>query len=425
MQVTRTDVSTTQIKLLIVANASELTPIKDQVVKRLGKNVKIQGFRNGKAPQSLIEKNLDQNYLQNDFLDEAMTQLYAKATQQENIRPVTRPEVSIKKFVPYTLLEYEVTTQIVGKIKLPDYKKITVPKEKVTVTAQDVTDVLSSLQTRMAEKKEVKRAAKSGDETVINFKGINAKKEPIEGAEGKDYPLHLGSGAFIPGFEDNVVGMKPGDEKSFDLTFPKDYGAKDLAGKKVTFTVTAVKVNELVEPKADDAFAAKAGPFKTIDELKQDIKKQLTAEREREAESNYQDEVLRTISDKSTVDLPDALIDQQVVFNLDEIRRKLIQNGQTYEDYLKAEEKTEADHKEELKPNATLQLKASLILAEIAEIDNVTLEPEELEIRIQMLKGQYKDAAMQAELDKPENRRDIASRMLSEKVINHVIAGIK
>ncbi len=174
----------------------------------------------------------------------------------------------------------------------------------------------------------------------------------------------------------------------------------------------------------DNDFAAKVGPFTTVEELKTDIKKQLTTEREREAEANYQDEVLRAISKKTTVDIPEALIQQQITYNLDEIRRNLMYKGQTYEEFLKSEGKTEEDYKKELAPNAQEQLKASLILSEIAEKDNVTIEPDELNIRIQMLKGQYKDAAMQAELDKPENRRDIASRMLSEKVINHVIAGL-
>ncbi|MGI9027417.1 MAG: trigger factor [Candidatus Saccharimonadales bacterium] len=422
MQITRIDNTSTQIKLLISASADELAPIKEQTVKRLGKDVKLPGFRSGKAPQALIEKNLDQNMLQNDFLDEAMTQLYAKATLQENIRPVTRPEVAIKKFVPYSMLEYEVTTEIVGNIKLPNYRNISVTQEKPVITTKDVTGVIDSLKLRMAEKKEVTRAAKSGDEAIIDFKGTNAKKEPIEGAEGSDYPLQLGSAAFIPGFEDNVIGLKPGAEKTFVLTFPKDYGAKDLAGKKVTFTVTLKKVNELVEPKADDAFAAKVGPFKSLEELKTDIKKQLTAEREREAEENYQDAVLRKLSEKTTMDIPDSLIKQQVIYNLDEIRRNLVQAGKTYEEYLKAEKKTEEAHKKELEQPAHEQLKASLILSEIAEVENITLEPEELNIRVQMLKGQYKDPAMQAELDIPENRRSIASRMLSEKVINFVIS---
>ncbi len=425
MHITKTAISSTEIKLLISADTTELTPIKEQVVTRLSQNLKLPGFRNGKVPQALIEKNIDQALLQNDFLDEAMTQLYAYATRKEDVRPVTQPRVEVKKFVPYTQLEFEVSTHVIGETKLPDYKKMSITKEKVAVFAKDITGVIDSLKTRMAEKKAVMRAAKSGDEAVIDFKAVNANKEPIENAEGADYPLQLGSGAFIPGFEENVIGMKPAEEKSFPLTFPKDYSAKDMAGQKVTFTVTLKVVNELIEPKTDDDFAAKVGPFKNMDELKADIKKQLTIEREREAEANYQDTVLHKISQAATVEIPDVLIEQQITYNLDDIRRNLVQRGQTFEEFLKAEGKTEDQYKKELKPKALDQLKASLILSEIAEKENITIEPEELDIRIQMLKGQYKDAAMQAELDKPENRRDIASRMLSEKVINFIISNLK
>lgn len=421
MQIQRNDTSATEVKMVISGNQADLAPIKESVVARLSQNVKLPGFRSGKAPKALVEKNIDQNLLQGDFLDEAMTQLYAKATRRENIRPVTRPEVTLKKFVPFTDLEFEVKTSIIGKISLPDYKKTAVKKESVSVAAKDINEVLDSLKTRMAEKKEVKRAAKSGDETVIDFKAVDADGKPVESAEGKDYPLLLGSKAFIPGFEDNLTGVKAGDEKTFSITFPKDYGASAMAGQKVEFTVNVKFVNELIEPAVDDAFAAKVGPFKTVNELKEDIKKQLTAEKERQAHENQQNAVLKAVSDKSKVEIPPALIEQQVNYNMEEIRRNAASRGQTFQELLATEGNTEEELKKSLEPQAHEQLKASLVLAEIAEVEKISITPEELDTHIEFLKGQYKDAAMQSELDKPENRKDIASRMLSEKVVNYLI----
>jgi trigger factor len=417
MHIQRTDLSSTEVKLVISAAKEDLAPIKDEVVARLGKSVKVQGFREGKAPQAVLEKNIDPSLLQGDFLDEAMTKLYAKATAQEKIRPVTRPEVSVKKFVPFTDLEFEVKTSMIGKIKLPDYKSIKIKKDPVTITAKDVDEVVESLRTRLSDKKSVDHAVKDGDEAVIDFKGADTDKKPIPGADGNDYPLMIGSKAFIPGFEENVIGMKPGEEKSFILTFPKDYGVVALANKKVTFTVTVKKVNELVKPALDDKLAEKIGPFKTLTELKEDIKRQVTAEREREATAKHQEATLKAVSNKSTVDIPQAIIDQQVIYNLDEVRRNLTYRGQTYEEFLKAEGKTEEQHRKELEPQAHEQIKSSLILGEIAEIENLSVQPEELDLHIQMLKGQYQDQAMQAELDKAENRQDIASRLLTEKVL--------
>jgi trigger factor len=422
MQIQRTDLSSTEVKLVISAGKSDLEPIKDSTVTRLGKNVKVQGFREGKAPQAILEKNIDPSLLQGDFLDEAMTQLYAKATADEKIRPVTRPEVTVKKFVPFTELEFEVKTNVIGKVKLPDYKKIKVKKDPVTITAKDVDEVVESLRTRLSEKKPVERAVKDGDEAIIDFKGADADKNPIQGADGKDYPLLIGSKTFIPGFEDNVIGMKPGEEKSFELTFPKDYGVKPMAGKKVTFTVTVKSVSELVKPALDDKLAEKVGPFKTLPELKEDIKRQVTLERERDATSKHQEATMKAVSDKTTVDIPQAVVDQQITYSIDDMRRNLTYRGQTYEEFLKSEGKTEEEYKKELEPQARNQIKASLILSEIAEAEKLSVQPEELDLHIQMLKGQYQDPAMQTELDKPENRQDIASRMLTEKVLNVLTA---
>lgn len=419
MHVKRTNLSDTEIKLTIAAAEPDMAPYKSQILHKLSAQVKLPGFRPGTAPINLVEKNVDQNTLQTEFLDLAMSELYAKAAQAEDVRPVTRPDVAIKKFVPFTELEFEVTTSVIGAVKLPNYKTIKAEKAKISVLAKDVDEVIKSLQTRMAEKKEVDRAAKKGDETTIDFKGVDAKKEPIAGADGKDYPLLLGSNTFIPGFEDNVIGMKPGEEKTFELTFPKDYGLKALANKKVSFTVTLKSVQELAEPAVDDAFASKVGPFKTVKDLKDDIKKQLTLERENEATKNHQSELVKKIVDKSTVALPSALVDQQVVYNIDEVRRNLTYRGQTYEEFLKIEGTTEDAYRDDVvRPQAEEQLKTSIVLAEIAKKENVFVTPEELEIRMQLLKGQYaSDPQMQAELEKPENRQDIASRMQTEKVL--------
>lgn len=419
MNVKRTNKSDTEITLTIIATEAELSSIKQRVLGKLAKNVKVQGFRTGTAPASLVEKNIDQSVLQTEFLDEAMTQLYGKAAQKEKIRPVTRPDVQIKKFVPFTSLEFDMTTSIIGDVKLPNYKVIKVEKPKVTVVAKDVDEVVKSLQTRGATQNDVDRSAKSGDQVVIDFLGKDKKGEPVAGADGKDYPLVLGSNTFIPGFEDNLVGMKAGEEKTFTLKFPKDYGVSALASKDVAFTVTVKKVQELVKPEVNDAFASTVGPFKTVKELKDDIKKQLTAEREAEATRNHQNELIGKIVDKTTVALPQALIDQQVVYNIDEVRRNLTYKGQTFEEFLKIEGTTEDEYKKKVvTPQAERQLKTSIVLSEIAEKEKLTVTPEELEIRIQLLKGQYaQDQLMQAELDKPENRQDISQRMLTEKVL--------
>lgn len=422
MHVTRTDISETEVSLEIKATTEDLLPSKQKIIEKLAPQVKVPGFRGGKVPPQLVEKHADPSILQSEFLDQALTDLYSQATQAENVRPVTRPEVTVKKFVPFTTLEFEVKTSVLGPVKLGKYKGIKIKTDTKVTTDKDVKDVLSQLQIRLAEKNDVDRAAKKGDQVWIDFKGVDAKGNPINGADGKDYPLNLGSNTFIPGFEDNLIGAKAGEEKAFTLTFPKDYGVKALASKKVTFTVNVTKVQEAIEPKLDDEFAAKAGPFTSLKELKDDIKKQLEQEAANENHKAKQNEAVKQVVDSSSVAIPQALIDQQVIYELDELKRNLTYRGQTYEEFLEAEGKTEDQYKKEaVEPRAAFQVKSSIVLSLIAENESLAISPEELEIQMQILKGQYKDPAMQAELDKHEARHDIASRMLSEKVVNTIV----
>lgn len=419
MQINQEKIKPTTIKLIITADQAEIDRVKQEVLQHLAKHVKVQGFREGKAPANLIEKQLDPSQLQTEFLERAVSDLYTGAVQQQNLRPAAQPQITINKFVPFTTLEFTAEVDAVGDVKLTDYKQIKLPPKPVDVTAADVSQIVENLRGRAAEKKPVERAAKSGDETVINFKGVDAEtKEPIQGAEGNEYSLALGSKSFIPGFEDQLVGLKPGESKTFPLDFPADYGVKDLQKRKVSFTVTVLKVNELVKPKADDAFAATVGPFKTLAELKADIKKQLKIERQREAQQLYDNELLEMIAANSTVDIPDSLIDGEIDRMEEEEKRNLVYRGQTWQEHLQAEGVDEAGHREQKRDAATLRVKIGLLLGEIAEQEKISVTPEELEIRIQLLKGQYTETNMQTELDKPENRRDIASRMMTEKTID-------
>lgn len=417
MQIKLTHNSDTNVTLAITADQETLTKIKDTIVKRLGKSVKVAGFREGKAPQDLIEKNLNPEALQSEFIDQVLNHYYTQAIIKENLRVVGQPEVNLKKFVPFTTFEFDVVVDVLGEVKLPDYTKIKVEKQTAKITAADVTEVVESLRKRAAEKKEVARAAKDGDETVIDFKGVDTKGEAVNGAEGKDYPLPLGSNTFIPGFEENVIGLKAGEEKTFTIPFPKDYGVAALQGKEVTFTITVKSVSELALPKVDDEFASKVGPFKTLEDLKKDIKEQLTIEKQRELDRARETELLRAIADKSKVAIPEKVIDEQVIRAEEDEKQNLVYRGQTWQEHLDGEGVTEEEHRKRNRKDAAEQVKIGIVLGAIGDKENVQITPEEVEIRMQLLKGQYQDPAMQAELDKPEARQDIAARLRSEKII--------
>lgn len=421
MQIKKEQLEPTKAKLTVVADQSDMDTVKQHVLSHLSANVKVPGFRPGKAPTHLIEKQLDPTQLQSEFLDHAVNDLYAQAAQQIKLRPVAAPQIAITKFVPFSTLEFTAEAETIGDIVLPDYKKIKLSTPPASVTAKDINEVITNLSSRAAAKKPVQRAAKNGDEVIIDFKGTDAEtKDPIAGADGKDYPLLLGSGNFIPGFEEELIGLKPSATKTFPLTFPKDYGAKELQGRKVNFEVTIHSIQELQEPKLDDKFAASVGPFKTLAELKADIKKQLTVEKQQQAQRTFDNELLEKIAAETIVAIPPTLIEEEIDRIEEDEKRDLVYRGQTWQEHLEAEGVTAEEHRERNRPGAELRVKAGLILGEIAEAEQITVTPEELEIRMMLLKNQYTDAAMQAELDKPDSRRDINSRLLTEKTLDRL-----
>jgi len=422
MRVTKTEKSPTQVILRIEADDADLTPIKNHVLGHFKNRLDIPGFRQGNAPLNVLEKHVNRQQLLDEFMEHALNRLYSRAVEHEKLRPIAQPEVSLKQFVPFTTLIFDIELQTIGQIRLPDYRQIRLAKKLVSVSSKDVNEVIKTLQERMAERKEVDRPAKSGDEAVIDFKGKDSSGQLVNGASGQDYPLLIGGTSFIPGFEEHLVGVKPGQKKTFSTRFPKNYSVKALQSQDITFTVALKKLNELTKPKADKAFATKAGPFKTLAELKADVKKQITLERQREADRAYADELLKKIVDRSTVEAPEILINEQVEQMEAEERRNLSYRGQTWQEHLEEETISEEEHRQRQRPNATQRVKTGLVLSEIATKENIEVTAEEQEAYLQVLKSQYKDPAMLAELDKTDNQSDLKARLMSEKTIQKLVS---
>jgi trigger factor len=423
MNLKKEKLSDSRVKLTITAETSDMVDVKTDVVKKLGRELKIQGFRAGKAPENIVEKSLDQNRLQSEFIDAVINKLYGEALKKENIRPVDRPEVNVTKFVPFSNLEFVIEVDHIGDIVLPDYKTLLVDKPTKTVSAKNIDEVIDQLAVRDASKKKVPRAAKDTDEVTIDFSGVDAKTgEPIKGADGKDFPLVLGSNTFIPGFEPELIGLKEAAKKSFDIVFPGNYQVAALQNRKVTFSILVKDVKEMSKPKIDDAFAKKIGPFKTLLELKADIKKQLQVERDRETRAKYENDLVLAIAEKTKVSIPKVLIEEQIDLMERDEKQNLIYRGTTWEEHLKAEGLSNEQHRDRNRDQAENLVKMGLVLSEIAEKENISVTPEELDIRIQMLKGQYPDQKMQAELDKLENSRNITNQILTEKTMAKIVS---
>lgn len=420
MHTTRKDISGTKIELVIKVDSDELASVKQATLTKMKSSVKAPGFRAGKAPLSVIEKQIDPSQLQGDVLQEAVNKHYQAAIEKDSIKVLSNPEVEITKFVPFTELEFKAKVDVMPSVKLGDYKKIKKTVNKVSVTEKEIQEVIDNLLSKSSKKQAVERKAKNGDEVIIDFEGSNEKGEKVAGASGKDYPLVLGSNSFIPGFEEGLVGLKKGDKKDVKLTFPKEYHAKQLAGTKITFAVNVKEVNEVVLPEADDKFAASLGPFETLADLKKDIKTQLTEQKLSEEQNKVKDSIVEELVKKSTFDMPEVLISDQIAMLEHDFNQNLIYRGITLPEYLKQEGYKDADEwkAKDLKPQAERRVSVGIILAEVADKENLKVDETEVAARIAQYKTQYSSQA--AEFDNPEMQREVVSRLLTEKTVDRL-----
>ena len=423
MKTTVKKLSDTNVCLTITLGADELNAAEQVALTKMARDLKVPGFRKGKVPVSVAAKHVNPMALQERVLDNALSKAVAEAFMNEKLQALERPSVEVKKFVPNQEVEFTAEATVVPQVKLGDYKKLKAKPQAVKVEAKDVDEIIERMQQNFVDKTEVKRAAREGDEVIIDFVG---KKDGVafDGGSAKDFALKLGGGQFIPGFEEGVVGHKAGEIFDLDLEFPKDYHAENLAGAKVVFSVTLHKVNELKLPELNDEFAAKCGPFTDVKELKADIKREITAQKEREAKEKLKDELVAELADSSKVALPELLIDDQMRSIEQDLMQNLSYRGLTMDSYLKTQGfKDKADwQKKEARPAAEKRVKAGLVLAELSKELGVEVSREELDAQISTFKQQYgKDAKLAARFDDPNVHRDIANRMITDKTIDKLV----
>lgn len=424
METTLKYLSDTKVTLTITVGALELGEAEQVALVKLSKSTKVPGFRAGKVPASIAAKHVSPQALQEQTLDDALSRAVAEAFMKEKLQPLDRPTVEVKKFVPGEILEFTAEVEVLPKVELGDYKKLTAKQEKVAVTAKEIDETIERMRAGQATKNEVTRAAKDGDEVVIDFVG---KKDGVafDGGTATDYTLKLGAGQFIPGFEEGIVGHKLGETFDLDLSFPTDYHSAELAGTKVTFTVTLNKILEAILPKVDDEFAKQAGPFKNLDELKDDIKRELTAQKERASGEKFKDALLTELIEKSKVPVPDVLVEDQMRSIERDFEQNLMYQGLAIDSYLTTNgfKDIEEWRDKEVRPTALKRVQAGLVLAELTNAEKVTATDEEVDEHVEVHKQQYQnnpEALKQFESE--EVRRDIANHFVTEKTIEHLIA---
>lgn len=417
--------SDNQIEAKVVLEAPELKLAQETAEKELIKNVKVKGFREGKVPKDVAKKNINQMELMNHTAELAINNALITIINDEKIRPLLRPEVQLGNFTPGVKLEFTANFTILPDIKLPNYKKLTTKKMPVEIRDEDIEGVISNLLVGQAKKSPKKGKAELGDEVVIDFVGRFAKdSKEFPGGSSKDFPLKLGSKQFIPGFEEALVGAKAGQKFDIPLTFPKDYHAQNLAGQEVKFKTTVQKIYKLEQPELTDEFAASLGApnVKTVQQLRDDIERELKMRAEYNINGRFRNELLGELVDKTTMVIPQPLINDQIVALKAEFTQNLTARGQKLADFLKENKfKNESDwEKKELASAAEKRVKAGLVVTKLAELEKIEVSKEEIDARITAMQTQFTDQKLKDMYSAPEARANIANQLAAEKTLTRL-----
>ena len=378
------------VALTIEITKAEFEAAKDKAFKKTGKNITVPGFRKGKAPRKMIEK----LYGEGVFFEEAFNIIYPDAmemaVEKSGIKPVGRADVDLGDPVEEGGLTIIAKVPVEPEVELGEYKGIEVEKETVKVLQADVKAELNRMAQRNARTETVERKAKKNDTVDIDFEGF-VDGVPFEGGKAEHHELTLGSGAFIPGFEDQLIGCKAGDEKDVVVTFPEEYHAKELAGKEATFKCKVHKVEETILPEIDDEFAKDVSDTcETLDDLKKEITERLKAERQEAADNAFEEKVLDAVIDGMKADIPAAMIDAQVDTIVQDFGYRLQMQGMGLEQYLKMTGTEMGAFRAMFQSQAERQVKTRLALQKVVELEGITVSDKELEEEYAKMAEQYK-----------------------------------
>lgn len=411
-----------RVAVTVEVGAEEFEAAVAKAYAKARGKLSIPGFRPGKAPRKMIEKLYGAGVFYSDAVDIALPEAYTQAIGQSGLDVVGYPEIEIvDDKIDENGFTFKATVAVYPEVKLGEYKGLTAEKEEIKVSADDVKERLNEMAERNARLVSVDRKAKKGDIAVIDFEGFD-NGEAFEGGKGENYELELGSGSFVPGFEDQVIGMKAGEEKDLDITFPEDYH-KDLAGKKVVFHVKAKEIKCKELPKLDDDFAKDVSEYDTLKELKDSIKREITEQREQSAKYAVENELMEKVAANIECDIPDALIDEQCARFLEEFKQRLQSQGIPYDQYCKMTNMDEAKFLEEGKEPATRQVRMDLAV-------NAIIKEEKLEATDEEVEKQYNDLAEKYSMDVGELKKyldamSVRTQIIRDKAISVVVDSAK
>lgn len=377
MNITADRSAKSEIKLTVELSELEMQNYYQKALEKLAQQINVKGFRPGKVPQEVAEQQLEKGFVMAHAVDLAIPPTYMEALKQEKIEPISRPKVTVVTESP---LKYEAMIPVYPEVKVKNTQKFQLSAKKIEVSGQQVEDEIKHFQGYHATYSDVTRPAQMGDRVEIDFNGFDNTGVPLEGTTSKNHPMVLGDKTFVPGFEEELVGMKIGDEREFTVTFPKDYFHKPFQNKPVKFKVKLNRLEERKLPELNAEFIKKvAGKEMTVDEFRTEVKSNFQKKLEQDEQNRLENELLEKIRDNTDVSLSESLVDEEIHFIIDDIRENNSRRGLPWEEYLKAIGKTEQQLHEEKHGEAEKRLKLRFGVQELFKEEKIEVGDEELD----------------------------------------------
>lgn len=401
------------VQLTITVPSDKMPEYQRKATEEISRDIEIKGFRKGHVPPHILEQYVKKEYIESHAQEMAIRQAYAEIVVKEKLQVVTRPEVKIEKHDPLTFIA---TVAVMPAVEIKDYKSIKVKKDQVAVTEKDLEDVIKDIKKYGTIYRDVDREIKKGDRIELDFEGFDDKDQPVPNTKSTNHPLIVGDGTLVPGFEENLIGLKKTGKKEFTVTFPKDYGKKDFQGRKLKFKVEIKRIEEPSVPDLDEALIERATGHKhTVEEFKKEVSANILAKKEEEAKIKQENEYIEKLVKAMKVEIPEVMIEEEARYILSEVKEDTGKKGIEFTKFLEVAKTTEEELIKKYREEGERRVKIRLAMQFLLKAEDIKATEEEIKTEFEKIKAMY-----------PENQykkieADFAGGSLSNQITNRLI----